>query len=63
MCQDDIVEIVKLEAVNAKLLEKIDHEISENERGLRGPVKGEPYWKGRLNGLWFAREAIKEARK
>ena len=32
-------------------LSKLELEIANNERGLRGPVHGQDYWKGRLNGL------------
>jgi hypothetical protein len=40
---------------------RVDHEIAENERGLRGPVADDPYWVGRLNGLLWTRAAIASA--
>ncbi len=49
------------EAAKQTVREVLEYEIAENERGLRGPVAGLPYWRGRLAGLIFARAALARA--
>jgi len=40
---------------HASIREALESEIAENKRG---PVANDPYWKGRLNGLTFARAIL-----